>query len=232
MIPDLKSFEGLHRDDICRKLKGEGYEILRRGSLCTVFHQSGSDKVVRVSMTPSTSALACNYFQRNVDNPYLPKVYEHAIINDRVHVSIMEKLVSLEELAEEDENHVLFGMARAISSFAFGDMIHGAVHQEFAKDQKLIEALHALVNCARESFDTLGGKGDSLFLDRDVDGILFRKDENGAFQPVFANALCYTTPSASLKTDFDKIQERLHQMGPVSEMKKSPAPARPGTPAL
>lgn len=232
MTPDLKSFAGLHRDDICRQLKNEGYEILRRGGLCTVFHQPGSDVAVRVSMTPATSAMMCDCFQKNAQNPYLPKVYEHAIINDRAHVSIIEKLVSLEELAEEDENHVMFGMARAISSFAFGDTVHDDVHKEFAKDTKMIAAVRALVNCAQDAFHKLGKNGDSLFLDRNVDGILFRREENGGLQPVFANSLCYTTPSASQNGDFDNIQARLRKMEQPPQMQKSPAFARPGTPAI
>ncbi len=224
MYPDLKNFQNLHRDEICRQLKNDGYEILRRGGLCSVYHQPGSDFTVHVSMTPHTAALACDMFQKHADNPYLPKTHDHLTVNDRVHVSIIEKLVSLEELAEEDEEHVTFGIARALSSFAYGDEIHEPVHEELAKDPRIVEAVRALVGCARKALRTYGGEGDSLFVDRDVGGILFRMDDKGGAQPVFANALCYTTPSRKLEDEFNSILSRMHAL--ENQQRKTPAACR------
>lgn len=232
MYPDLKEFSGKQRDEICRQLKNEGYEILRRGSLCTVFHQPGSTFAVRVSMTPNTAALMCDVFQKNAHNPYLPKVYDHLIINEQAHVSVIEKLVSLEELAEEDSGHTNFGIARAVSSFAYGDKIHGPVHEAMACDPQLIAAIRTLVDCARTAYQQHGDAGDSMFVDRDVDGILFRVDDQGGTQPVFANSLCYTTPSPMQEDEFQNILTRMQdfenaQTMPPAVVKRptSPVPA-------
>lgn len=228
MILDLNGFKGKQRDEICRQLKNDGYEILRRGSLCTVFHQPGSDVAVRVSMTPTTAALMCDIFKKNAQNPYLPKIHDHLTINDNTHVSVIEKLVSLEEIAEQDTAHVTFGIARAMSSFAHGDQIHEYVHNEMAQDPQIIAAVRALVGCAREALHTHGGSGDSLFVDRDVDGILFRMHD-GSMQPVFANTLCYTTPSQAQEKEFDNILSRMRDL--EDAQRKTPAAARPGSPA-
>ena len=226
MSLDLGNFKGKQRDEVCRVLKSEGYEILRRGSLCTVFHQSGSDFAVRVAMTPNTASLMCNTFQKNAHNPYLPKIHDHLTINDHTHISLLEKLVSLEEIAEQDGAHVTFGIARAMSSFAFGDQIHGFVHNEMAQDPQIIEAVRALVGCARNALHTHGGNGDSLFVDRDVDGILFRVNDSG-MQPVFANTLCYTTPSQAQEMEFDNILGRMRAL--EEAQRKTPAASRPGS---
>lgn len=228
MSLDLNQFKGKQRDEICRQLKSDGYEILRRGSLCTVFHQPGSAFAVRVSMTPTTAALMCDTFQKNAQNPYLPNVYDHMTINDHTHISVLEKLISLEEIAEQDGAHVTFGIARAVSSFAFGDQIHGFVHDELAKDPHIIDAVRVLVGCARTALHNHGGNGDSLFVDRDVDGILFRIDDNGGVQPVLANTLCYTTPSQAQEMEFDNILGRMRDL--ESAQRKTPAVARPGSP--
>ena len=228
MYPDLNEFSGKQRDEICRQLKNDGYEILRRGSLCTVFHQPGSDFAVRVSMTPNTASLMCDIYQKNTHNPYLPKVFKHQTINEQAHISVIEKLVSLEELAEEDSGHVNFGIARAVSSFAYGDKIHGPVHEAMATDPQLIEAVRTLVDCARTAYQQHGDNGDSMFVDRDVDGILFRVDDNGV-QPVFGNTLCYTTPSPMQEAEFQNILTRM-QAFEDAQRKAQVAVARPGSP--
>lgn len=227
---DLNRFKDKQRDEICRQLKNDGYEILRRGSLCTVFHQPGSNFAVRVAMTPNTASLMCEAFQKNAQNPFLPKIYNHLTVNHNTHISVIEKLVSLEEIAEEDGAHVTFGIARAVSSFAFGDQIHGFVHDELAKDPQIIDAVRVLVDCARTALHAHGGDGDSLFVDRDVDGILFRIDENGGMQPVLANTLCYTTPSAAQEGEFENILTRMRDL--ENAQRKTPAVARPGSPSL
>ena len=225
---DLNQFKDKQRDEICRQLKSDGYEILRRGSLCTVFHQPGSEFAVRVSMTPTTAALMCDTFQRHAQNPYLPNIYDHLTINHNTHISVIEKLVSLEEIAEQDSAHVTFGIARAVSSFAFGDQIHGPVHDELAKDPQIIDAVRVLVGCARTALHTHGGNGDSMFVDRDVDGVLFRIDENGGIQPVLANTLCYTTPSQVQEMEFDNILSRMRDL--ENAQRKTPVVAHPGSP--
>lgn len=223
MTLDIKSFAGMRREDICKKLKHEGYEILRRGALCSVFHQAGSDQVVRVSMTPKTAAFYCDYMMNQADNPYLPKIYEHITISDSAHVARTEKLVSLEELAEEEENYIRLGMARAIASFAFGDEIHQSFHEELAKEGQFIEAVRILTDCARQSLHQLRSEGECLFLDRDVDGILFRSGQNGQLSPVFANTLCYTTPAAGLETEFDNILHRVQILEALHLKQQGPA---------
>lgn len=230
MTLDIKSFAGMRREEICKKLKSEGYEILRRGALCSVFHQAGSHQVVRVSMTPKTAAFFCDYMMKNADNPYLPKIYDHVTISEAAHVSLTEKLVSLEELAEEEENYIRLGMARAIASFAFGDQIHQPFHEELAKEKKFIDAVRVLTDCARQSLQQLGSEGECLFLDRDVDGILFRPDSNGQLSPVFANTLCYTTPAAGLETEFDNIMSRLQCL--EDGIAKNQGPCRKRGPAV
>lgn len=226
MYPDLNEFSGKQRDEICRQLKHEGYEILRRGSLCTVFHQPGNHYALRVSMTPNTAALMCDAFQKQAGNPYLPKVYNHLTINDQAHISVIERLVSLEELAEEDSGHTNFGIARAVASFAYGDKIHEPVHEAMAYDPQLIAAVRTLVDCAQSAYQQHGDIGDSMFVDRDVDGILFRVEE-GNVQPVFANSLCYTTPSPMQEAEFEMILKRMRAF----EASHNPAPAVAARPA-
>lgn len=230
MTLDIKSFAGMRREDICKTLKNNGYEILRRGALCSVFHQAGSDRVVRVSMTPKTAAFFCDYMMQKGDNPYLPKIYEHLTISDTAHVALTEKLVSLEELAEEEENYIRLGVARAIASFAFGDEIHQSFHEELAKEGPFIAAVRTLTDCARQSLRQLGPEGECLFLDRDVDGILFRPGQDGTLSPVFANTLCYTTPAAGLDGECDTIMKRLQSL--EDALAKNQGPAKGKGPAV
>lgn len=209
MIPDLTTFAGLRRQDICKKLEADGYEVLRDGNLCSVYHQPGSDIVIRLSLRPDVAELTCKYFKKYEGNSYLPKVYAHAKISDRVHLGVMEKLVSIEEIMKQDDEHPIFGMARAIASFTSGDDIHGDVHQELSKDRELMGAVRALVNCSIESYYQVTDNGDCVFPDGDVDGIMFRQGQNGELQPVFVDYLNCKTPSSKMAAEFDNILARL-----------------------
>lgn len=229
MVPDLKSFTGLTREELKQKLKDEGYAVLRRGHLCTVYHQPDSDVVLRVSMRPLTSALTCDYFMKHQGNPYLPKVFDHATVNEETHISVMEKLTSIEEMAEDGQSY-LFGMARYMASFPFGDITHNQVHAELAKDKTFMAAVRALVTCAIESFHNFSEHDECLFLDRDVDGIMYRAEADGCYKPVLVDTLTYTTPSDEIARQFDNILARLRRYEYDEYYKRTPAALRGGPP--
>lgn len=226
-VPSLKTFKGMKRDQICHYLKDQGYEVIRRGDLSSVFHQAGSSRVVRVSMAPLTASFLCDFYKANEGNPYFPKVYYHKTINDTTHLSVMEKLVSLEELAEEEDNYVRLGYARALASFAFGDDIHKDFHRELANSKEFVDTIHTLVNGVRRSLRDLGPQGECLFLDRNPDGVLFRQNKDKSYQPVLANILTYTSPSEALELECDSILTRIRALE-VEAREKRKAPTQGG----
>ena len=211
MLPDLlKAFQGLDQSERRQKLKDDGYEVLRRGHLCSVYHKPDSDVVLRISMRPDTAELTCRHFMKHAANPYIPHIYSESRIGGGKHISVMEKLISIEELAESDEDFV-FGMARAIATFPFGDKRHDEAHEELAKDVNFMAATRAIINCAMESFYDLADNDECLFPDRDVANIMFRR-ENGILHPVLVDTLTYTTPSNELASEFDNIISRLRKL--------------------
>lgn len=229
MIPDLlKAFQSLDQSARRQKLKDDGYEILRRGHLCSVYHKPDSDVVLRISMRPDTAELTSRYFIKYTANPYLPRVSAEGRVEGGKHISIMEKLISIEELAENGEDFV-FGMARAIATFPFGDKRHDEAHEELAKDNHFMAATRALVNCSLESFYKLAEKDECLFPDRNVANIMFRREKNGGLHPVLVDTLTYTTPSTALASELDNIVSRLrtlefsqYRLGVVNGLKKGP----------
>lgn len=228
-LPDLKSFEGYTREDLKSKLRDEGYEILRRGHLCSVYCKPGSDVVLRISMRPKTAALACEHFQKHAGNPYLPRVFDHMTLDERTHITVMEKLVSIEELAENGREYV-FGAARSIASFPFGDRTHEEMHAELAKDVSFMAAVRTLVTCAIQSFHDFSDQDECFFLDRDIDGIMYRQESDGGLQPVLVDTLTYTTPSNEVASEFDNILSRLRQFEYAEYYKRTPAAMCKGPP--
>jgi hypothetical protein len=220
MTPDLlKAFQGLNQEARRQKLKDEGYEVLRRGNLCSVYHKPDSDVVLRISMRPATAELMSRCFANNTGNPYLPRVYAHETVAPDKHICAMEKLISLEELDEEGDD--LVGQARALASFPFGDNLHVDVHKIFAMDKNLMAAVRALASCARESILNPSSNGECLSLERNVDGIMFRR-ENGMLHPVFVDTLIYTTPCQDIENQLDNVLSRMKNYD-QDERRKAPA---------
>ena len=212
MIPDLLgAFRSLDQPTRREKLLAEGYvRIPDPSSLCTVYHKPDSNIVLRFSMRPEMTALANKYFIQNANNPYLPRVYAHGEIHGGKHLTVTEKLISSQDLNDEI-NIDLLGTARAIATFPFGDRIHGAAHQEFAKDPKFLQAVRALVMCAEESFKNPSSKNECLFPDRNVNGVMYRMDEEGMPFPVMVDTLTYTAPSVELESQLESLFARLRQ---------------------
>ncbi|QQG36535.1 MAG: hypothetical protein HYS17_01725 [Micavibrio aeruginosavorus] len=212
MIPDLlKAFQGLDQPARRQKLQDEGYIRLPDSSgLCSVYHQPDKKTVLRFSMRPEMAELTSRYFMQNPDNPYLPRVYAHGPLSGGKYICVMEKLTSLQEL-DEEEGIDLVGQARAIATFPFGDSIHRAAHRGLAQEDKFLEAMLVLANCAKESFRNPSSRNECLFPDRSVSGVMYRRGKNGLPTPVLVDTLTYTAPSRELESQLEGIFTRLHR---------------------
>lgn len=230
MIPDLLSaFQDLAQPDRRQKLLGEGYvRIPDPSSVCTVYHKPDSNIVLRFSMRPEMTVLTNKYFIQNAGNPYLPEVYAHGEIHGGKHMTVMEKLISSQDLNDEKDIDLL-GQARAIATFPFGDKIHGTAHRQLTEEPQFLQAVRVLVTCAEESFKNPSSKNECLFPDRNVNGVMYRIDKNGMPFPVMVDTLTYTAPSQKLESQLEAIFRRLRRFE-VLERRRTLAVSSKGSP--
>lgn len=231
MFPDLlKDFQSIAQPERRQRLLDEGYvRIPDPSSVCTVYHKPDSNTVLRFSMRPEMTVLTNKYFIENAGNPYLPRVIAHGEIHGGKHLTVMEKLISSQDLSDEMDVDLL-GQARAIATFPFGDKIHTTAHLQFAKDPEFLRAVRVLVNCTAESFKNPSSKNECLFPDRNPNGVMYRMDAYGMPFPVLVDTLTYTAPSQELESQLEGIVTRLQRFE-TAQNKRTLAASCKGSPA-
>lgn len=232
MYPDLlKAFQSLAQPERRQRLLDEGYvRIPDPSSVCTVYHKPESNVVLRFSMRPEMTALLNKYLIENQDNPFLPRVLAHGEIHGGKHLTVMEKLITTQDL-NDDLDVDLLGQARAIATFPFGDKIHGGAHLGLAKDPEFLQAMLILAACAQESFKSSSSKNECLFPDRNPNGVMYRMGNDGLPSfPVLVDTLTYTAPSRDLETQLESIFTRLRRFE-AAERKRTLTASRKGSPA-
>lgn len=230
MYPDLlKAFQSLPQPERRQRLLDDGFmRIHDSSSVCTVYHKPGSDVVLRFSMRPEMTALTNKYLTENQNNPFLPRVLAHSDIEGGKHVTVMEKLISAQDL-NDDIGIDLLGQTRAIATFPFGDKIHGAAHRELTKEPGFLDAVRILATCAQESFKNPSSKNECLFLDRNPSGVMYRMDAEGMPFPVLVDTLTYTAPSKQLERQLESVFARLQRFE-AAERKRTLTASRKGSP--
>jgi|GEM_PF-3264516 hypothetical protein len=230
MFPDLlQAFQSLPQPERRQRLLDEGYVRIHDSSgVCTVYHKPDTNIVLRFSMRPEMTALTNKYLTENQDNPFLPRVYAHSAIEGGKHVTVMEKLISTQDL-NDDFGIDLLGQTRAIATFPFGDKIHGAAHRGLAGEDGFLKAVRILATCARESFKNPSSKNECLFLDRNPGGVMYRMGADGMPFPVLVDTLTYTAPSKQLEDQLERIFARLQRFE-AAERKRTLTISRKGSP--
>ncbi len=148
--------------------------------------------------------------QAHDDNPYLPKIYDHFMLNQNTYVTVTEPLTKLQDM-EDSKKTAMSGPVRAIASFARVDHYpdgedHEEAHETLRGEESLVKAVRLLSDYALQSLKN--GTKQCLLFDCQNEHILFRKDKAGnLISPVLFNPLSVVDVTPGIKEKIRKQSE-------------------------